>query len=95
MEYYSSEELDTIKEEINTLLANGVNKEIKRIKNTAEFKRTITDKYSLLAICQEIISAYKPVTEETDGIINNITETDLQTIVIKIYEHFFPLKYPK
>lgn len=95
MEYYSATELSKIKTEINTYLFTEVEKQIKRIKNTAQPNYIQLEKLVLLGMCQEIINPYQAVTKATDGIINNITEKNLQTIVEKVYIEFFNLNYPR
>ncbi len=93
--YYTTAELTTILEEINVYLSASVDAEIKKYKNTASFDFKLKEKNELLAIANEIIQKYVAVTESTDGISNNILESDFQTLVEKVYKSFPTLKYPR
>ena len=93
--YYTSTELATIKQEINVYLSDAVDKEIKKLKNTATLDKKIRGENSLLALANEVIQKYEAVTSETDGITNNMLEVDLQTLVEKVYKTFPTLLYPR
>lgn len=95
MDYYTAEELTTIKQEINTYLSNAMETEVRTYKHTASVDNELREKHILLAMAHAIIMPYQAVTEDTDGIINNITEENLQTLVAKVYKAFPTFKYPR
>lgn len=95
MTYYTAAQLTIIKQEINNYLATQAKKEVERYKTTAEVNEELREKHILLGIAHAIIMPYEAVDEDTDGIINNITEANLQTLVEKVYKAFPTLKYPE
>ena len=94
MVYYTQTELNVIQSEINTLIFTRFESELKKFKIDARFYNS-TDKYLLLCIVQDLISTYVPVTSNTDGILNNISENKFQLLVEKVYKNFPTLKYPR
>lgn len=93
--YYTATQLATIKTEVNVLLSSLVDAEIKKLKINAALDNPTRESNILLAMAEEIISEYVVVTSTTDGIDNNITESNFQTLVEKVYKAFPTLTYPR
>ena len=95
MAYLTTAQLITIKQEINDLLSTSIYTEVQKYKNTAEIDWTKRHKYILLAMANDIIQPFTAVIDsDDDGVVNNITDTNLQTLIEKVYKEFFNLQYP-
>ena len=95
MAYLTAAQLTTIKQEINVLLSTSIYTEIQKYKNTAKVDWDKRHKYILLAMANEIIQPFTAVTDSSDdGVINAITDANLQILIGKIYKEFYNLQYP-